>query len=71
MDIADGDEDEAAALEAAMAMSMEGAAAVLAPRKSQSRSFPSGEVATQSSLCSTVSTGRLFYRSWHRETISL
>jgi hypothetical protein len=40
MDVADGDDDEAAALEAAMAMSMGGAAAVPAPCKSQFRSVP-------------------------------
>lgn len=62
MDVADGDEDEAAALEAAMAMSM-GGAAVPAPRKSHSRSILSGEVATWSSLRSAVSTGSRFYSS--------
>lgn len=36
MDIADGDDDEAAALQAAMAMSMEGAASVPVPSELQS-----------------------------------
>jgi hypothetical protein len=44
MDVADGDDDEAAALEAALAMSMGGAAAVPAPCKSQFRSVPTSKV---------------------------